>query len=877
MRLLSYLRDFFSNRGGLDGELDEELRSHIARHADDLERSGLSRAEAERRARIAFGSTEKTKEAVRETRPGAFLDTLGKDIRFAVRMLQKNPGFTTVAVFTLALGIGANTAIFSVIDTVLLRPLPYSDPSSLVWAGERFPVVHGAADVISPDFLAWQQHNQVFDQIEAFAGSSGANLTAAGEPARVDVTDVTPGLFSMLGVKPLIGRTFLPDEGRLATNHVALISESLWRSRFGADPQISGKTIRLDDALFTIAGVIPGTLRYPGGDVWTPLALDDDVFTPQSPHWRALIVVGRLKRGMDPTQAQSDLQIITGRIHKEFPPEAAGFLANSRVEVAPLHTLLVQNVRSLLWILLAAVAFILLIACANVANLLLAHGVIRSREMAVRAALGASRWRLIRQMFTEAFLLALAGGALGLLIGLWSTKELQQLIPSDLPSEIHLDPRILSFCCLVTVIVVLAFGLLPALIASRPYVNEALKAGTAQHSATPAARRLRALLCAAEIALSLILLIGAGLLARSFLRISEVALGFEPHNLLLATVQRPVGADHHSQQYAGFFQDALQRMKALPGVTDAALTTNIPLRIPNGAGGIVTVQGAPSVHVQPSIFFSSISPGYFRTMNIRLLQGRDFRDGDTADAPGTVIINSTLAQIVFGKRDPIGQRVSFGPPPETWSEIIGVVSDKIGSSLEQAPVPEVFNPYLQEPSFSMTLALRTHDHPESLGASVRAVVEEIDKNQPVSELTTMDDIIAKTVAPRRFKMQLLGLFAMLALVLAGVGIYGLMSYNVQQRTHEIGVRNALGASREDILGLIIAQGFRLTVFGVLAGIAGALALTRYMASLLFGVNERDPFTFAAVVFVLSAVALVACYIPARRAATVDPMVALRHE
>lgn len=881
MSVLTYLRSLGSTlfrRHDPDNELDEEFRMHIARQTEDLERSGLPRAEAERQARMAFGSYEKAKENCREQRAGFWLETVWQDLRFGLRMLRKSPGFTAVAVLTLALGIGANTAIFSVIDTVLLRPLAYANPSSLVWAAERFPSSHAPSAVISPDFTAWVGHNQVFEQIGGFATGSGGNLSGSGEPVRVDITNVTTSLFPMLGINPIVGRTFLPEEGQQAKDHVALLSESLWRSRFSADPQIMGKTIHLDDKAYLVVGVLPGALRYPGGDLWTPLALDSDVFSAHSPRWRALTVVARLRAGVQIAQAQSELQLITRRMDREYPPKAAPFRSNVRVEVMPLHSLLVQNVRSLLLILLGAVAFILLIACANVANLLLSRGVVRGREMAVRAALGASRSRLIRQMLTEASLLAMAGALLGLIFGLWATKILQQLIPSNLPSEIRLDPLLLSFCAAITVLVILAFGFLPAAIASRRYVHEALKVGGSQQGAAPGAPHLRALLSAGQIALSLILLIGAGLLARSFFLLSEVKLGFNPHGLLVATVQRPVTADPHSSQYSAFFQDTLQRVKALPGVKDAALTTHYPLRIPNAvATGVLFIQGSEGVRVQSPISIASVSADYFRATGIRLIKGRVFGDSDTAAAPRGVILNDSLARIVFGERDPLGQHISFDPPPTSWMEVVGVVSDTIGSSLEQAPMPEAFTPYLQDPSFLMSFVLRAQNDPATLASAVRAAVESVDKDQPLSELTTMDAVLAKSVAPQRFRMFLLGLFALLALALAVVGTYGVTSYGVEQRTHEIGVRTALGARRSDILRLVVVQGLRITAFGVIAGIVGALALTRFMANLLYGISATDPLTFAAEALLLFAAALSACYVPARRATKVDPMIALRSE
>lgn len=881
MSPFSYLRELvscLSHRAQTDAGLDEEFLAHIQRHADDLEHSGLPRPEAERQARIAFGSHAKAKEQCREQLPTFHLESLWRDILFALRILRKSPGFPVVAILTLALGIGANTAIFSVIDTVLLRPLPYRDPSSLVWVAERFPAAHGPSAVISPDFIAWHDHNMVFAEIGAFTGDS-ANLTQAGEPSRVNITTVTPNFFSLLGVNPILGRAFLASESREANSQVALLNQSLWRGRFGADPHIVGKTIRLDGRPFTVLGVMPANLRYPDADIWTPLALDTEMFSAHSPRWSILTVIARLKPGISVPQAQSDLQLVTQQMDKEYPPEAAPFRANEHVEILPLRSLLVQNVRPLLLVLLTAVAFILLIACANVANLLLSHHVVRAREMAVRVALGASRSRLVRQMLTESFVLALAGVAVGLIIGIWATKVLQPLIPSELPSNVQLDPRILAFCLAITFVVVLAFSLFPSIIASRPHVHEALKTGATQSGSSYGAHRLRAFLSAAQIALSLVLLVGASLLARSFIHLTEVNLGFDPHGVLVASVQRPLtGANFDSPQHALFFQNALEQMKHLPGVTDAALTTHYPVSVPNNATSVIGLQqGSDRIRMQSPVSLGSISSSYFHVMRIPLLKGRFFGDHDMSDTPRVVILNNSLAQTLFGSRNPLGQHISFGPPPDSWFEVVGVVSDTAGSSLEQGTMMEIFIPYQQQPSFHMTFIVRTANDPALLANAVRATVESVDKNQPLSQLSTMDDIISRSIAPRRFRMLLLGLFALLALTLASVGIYGVMFYNVEQRTHEIGVRTALGAARGDILRLIVAQGLGITLLGVLAGVIGALVLTRFMASLLYSVSATDPLTFILVPLVLATAALAACYIPARSAAKLDPMDALRTE
>lgn len=562
---------------------------------------------------------------------------------------------------------------------------------------------------------------------------------------------------------------------------------------------------------------------------------------------------------------------------REYPPQAAPFRAHERVEVVLLHDLFVQNVRSLLLTLLGAAGFVLLIACANVANLLLSRGLVRGKEMAVRAALGARRLRLIRQLLTEGFLLAATGGVLGCLAGLWGTKILEQLIPSNLPADIHLDLRILTFSAAIAVLAILVFAFLPALVASRTDLSEALKEGALSAGTNPATRGLRSLMSAGEIALSLILLVGAGLMARSFLRLIEVELGFDPHGLLIATVERPLTISFDSQKHAAFFQDALQRIRNLPGVKEAALTTHYPLGPFRNATTMINVQGAENVRPPQPISITAISADYFRVMRARLLKGRVFGEGDTLGAQGVVIVNESLARILFKARDPLGQHISFGPPPAPWMEVAGVVADMRGSALEQEPGPEIFVPYPQQPSFSMTFVLRTDLNPQTLAGAVRRAVENVDKNQPLSETRTVDEVVANSVAPRRFRMLLIGQFALLALALAAVGIYGVVAYSCSRRTHEFAIRLALGAERRDILKLVVRQGLLLALSGVGIGVLGAFALTRFIASLLYGVKPTDPRTFVGVSLLLIAVALLASYLPARRATKVDPIVALRYE
>ncbi|PYT76513.1 MAG: hypothetical protein DMG40_26020 [Acidobacteria bacterium] len=853
-------------------ELDADIREHIERETQDNIERGMSPEEARYAAMRKFGNVMRVKEETREVWCSTWLDELWQDLRFGLRMLRKSPAFAAIAVLTLALGIGTNTAIFSVVDAVLLRPLPYNDPSRLVWATEHFGF--GPSTVVSADFPAWKERNHVFEQIGASGGTGGANLTGAGEPTRVTVNNVTTGFFSMLGVEPIVGRAFLPSEGKKGQEHVALLNEDLWRSRFGADTRIVSKAIQLDGTTHTVVGVMPASLRYPRADVWTPLALDDEIFSPHSPRWMMLAVIGRLKPRMEMRQAQSDLQLLTQAMNKQYPPQASRFREHVAVEVISLHEVLVHNVRSLLMILLGATGFVLLIACANVSNLLLSRGVARGREIAVRVALGAGRLRLVRQLLTEGLLLVVIGALLGSVTGLWATKILKELIPAGLPADMHLDQRIFAFSAVISAVALLIFGLVPAFIASRTDVNETLKEGGVHLSAISGTHRLRGLMAAGEIALSLILLIGAGLLSRSFLRLMEVPLGFDPNHLLIATVARPLTVDFNSQLHAAFFRDSLQRIRSLPGVTQAALTERYPLGPFRNATRIVHVQGAEDFRPMQPVSVTAISPDYFHLIGVRLLSGRTFSEGDVADTQRVAVLNQRLAHMIFGDRNALGQHIGFGPPPAPWSEIVGIVADMREDAIEREPAPELFVPYTQHPSFVMSLMLRADSNPEALASAVRSAVASVDKNQPVSEIMTMDEVLANSVAPRRFRALLLGLFAALALLLAAIGIYGVIAYSCSLRTCEFGIRIALGADRTDILKLVIRQGFGLTVIGLGAGIAGAIGLTRYLSSLLYEVKPTDPLTFVAVSLILSAVALVACYIPARRVAEVDPMVAL---
>ena len=856
-------------------EMNEEIQSHLEMAVRDRMDRGEAAAEARAAAHREFGNAAVVREVTRDQWGWTRLENLCRDLHGGLRLLYKSPGFTVVAILTLALGIGANTAIFGVVDAVLLRPLPFRNSSRLVWATERFAFNHGSAGVISPDFTAWQEHNRVFEEIGASSGGVGANLTGVGQAARVSITNVTVSFFPMLGVRPILGRLFAPQEGRLGREHVALLSETLWRNQFGADSRVLGRTIQLDGAGYTVVGVMPASLR-PSADLWTPFAINEARFSPQSPAWAILTVVGRLKPHVDIAKAQSDLLVITHQMDNQYPPQAVTFRAQETVEVIPLQEFLVHNVRPLLLLLLGATGLVLLIACVNVANLLLCRSAGRAREMAVRASLGAGRGRLVRQSLTEDLLLAATGGGFGGLVGFWGTTILRQLIPPTISVDIHLDLRSLAFSTAISALAVLVFGLGPALTASRTDFCEALKDGPLRLGAGRTARRLRTLLCASEIALSLVLLVGASLLARSLLRLSEVPLGFDPHGLLISTVQRPLTLSNPAE-YPGFFQNALERIQSLPTVEDAALISQYPFGPPHNGSLRLNIQGAEQVSPPQGFRVTDISAGYFRTMRTRLLKGRVFGDADTGDAQPVVIMNEVLARMIFNDRNPIGRQVSFIPSAKTWMTVVGVVSAVRSDSLEEEPGPEMFLPYLQEPSFSMTFVLRTESDPHMLAGTVREVIHQMDKNQPVTDVATLDDVIAATIAPRRFNAMLLGIFAALALILTAVGIYGVVAYSCSQRTHEFGLRIALGAARRQVLRMLLSESARMALGGAAIGLVAALGLTRLMSSMVYGISAHDPLTLIAVALLLLLVALVGAYIPARRAMRVDPMVALRHE
>jgi putative ABC transport system permease protein len=819
------------------------------------------------------------------------MGVLLQDLRYGVRMLMKRPGFTLVAVLTLALGIGANTAIFSVVNAVVLRPLPYAEPDRLVQVWETMPG-NDKRWVAPGNFIDWQNQNQVFEQIAGYSNAN-LNLTGEGEPERLTGAAVTDNLFATLGVQAARGRTFLPEDIQRAGGRVVILSDALWQRHFGADQNILGKNLTLDDKSYTVVGVMPAGFAFPAqSEIWVP----GDRGSAVSPSLAAQFpesklgsdrdihiysVVARLKSGVSIQQAQSEMSAIAGRLSEAYKETNNGLGVN----VIRLHQQIVGGVQSILFILLGAVAFVLLIACTNVANLLLAHATQRERELAIRLALGAGRFRLIRQMLTESMLLSLTGGTIGLLLAMWGVDLFVGLSPGDIPrlGEVGVDGRLLGFTLLISLVTGVAFGLLPALQATRLDPQHSLKEGGTKATEGRRSRRARNLLVISEIALAQVLLVGAGLLIMSFLRLQAVDPGFNPSQLLTARLSLSVTKYSDQQKKIAFYNQVLERLQAIPGVRSVALVMNLPLSGSNmNRGFLVEGRPEPKPDENVTVDYQVISPGYFSTMEIPVVRGRSFTERDTDAAPRVVIINEIMARKYFPGVDPIGKRIAFGEASkeESWRTIVGIAGNVRHAGINEPAFPGAYTPYAQDrESWSrMSLVVRASGGDAAgLASAVRKEILAVDPQQPVSNVQTMEQLMAASITRPRFIMLLLGLLAAIALALATVGIYGLMSYSITERTHEIGIRMALGAQGRDVLKMVVGQGLKLIAIGLVIGVAGAFALTRLMSSLLFGVSAFDPLTFMAVSTLLAAAGLLACYIPARRATKVDPMVALRYE
>jgi len=818
-----------------------------------------------------------------------------QDTRYGARMLRKSPGLTLVAVLSLALGIGAISTIFSFVNGILLRPLPYPHSERLVQLDET-SVKQGIAsmNVSYANFLDWRARNQSFEDIACYdsGGFAMAGGVAGGstDPEQIKGAFVNQGMFEILGVAPILGRTFTADEDQPDHDLVVILSYGLWQRRYGGDPNILGQTLTMNNRRRVVIGVMPKGFQFPDvADAWAPLALTAKIYTRND---HGINAMARLKPGVTLAQAQAEMTGIAANIEAENPVTNEGFGVN----VIDLRANLVGDYKKALLILLGVVGFVLLIACVNVANLLLARATARQKEIAIRAALGANRKRIFRQLLTESLLLGLIGGALGLVLALWGMDLLLAAIPIDIPfwMKFDLDWRVLGFTATCAVLTGLVFGTAPAIEASNPDLNETLKEG-GRSSSGSGRGRLRSLLVVAEIALSLVLLVGAGLMMRSFISLHNVNAGINPEGVLTFNISLPGDKYRKVENRIAFFSQLLDRVGSLPGVQAAGSNSGLPLA-GNNWGRSLTVEGFPvlSVGQAPMINHCVISPGYFKAMGIPILRGRDFDERDTTqDAPqlavrgdvlnlgstGVTIIDERLAREYWPDEDPIGKRIRFGPPEdnEPWHTIVGVVGEVKHERLDASTRKTVYLPFAQMPIGRSSLAIKTSGRPESLIAAVRAQIKELDRDLPMTRVMPMTEVVARSVWQPRLYTALFGVFAAVALILATVGIYGVMSYAVTQRTREIGLRMALGAERKDVLKLVVGQGVVLAGFGVGTGLVAAVGLTRLMSSLLFGVTATDPITFAAVSVVLTGVALGACFVPARRAAKVDPMVALRYE
>jgi predicted permease len=878
---LRQLRAWFMRIAGLfgqeqqDRELAEELESHLQLHIDDNVRAGMKPEEARRQAILKLGGVTQTAEEYRRRRGIPMLEDFWNDLRYGARGLLRQRAFTVVALLTLALGIGANTAIFSIVNGVLLRPLPFPDADRVLILYETIKGV-GVTAISVPNLRDWQQQNTVFEAIAAYERTA-FSLENGDGAERLRGLRVEASYFDVLGIKPLIGRTFLKGEDEAGKERVVVLSYPVWRDRFASDAGVLNKTIQVNGQKYSVIGVMPPALSATlHAQIWSPLVFPEGEKTARGAH--DYFALGRLKPGVSLEHARQQMNVIAARLEQQYPNVQSGRGA----EFSKYEEEIIGNVRRPLLILMAAVAFVLLIACTNVANLLLARAANRQREIALRIGLGASRLRLLRQFITEGVLLAVVGEAIGIAVAWAGLRLFANLAFMFLPrsKEITLDLRVLGFTVLISLLTGIIFGVTPAAQALRTNVQDALKDGGKGSAQGFGGSWLRNLLVVAEVAATFTLLIGAGLLVKSFARLQSVDPGVKPDNVLTAKISPAQERYSDANSIVRFHKEVLERVTALPGVEAAGISSHLPVE-EFGTNGFVAVEGKTyPTGQEPLVELRVVSPDYFRVMGISLLRGRLFSDRDPKDAPPGVVINETMAQTIWPGEDPIGKRVSGKPLWQGWVPVIGVVADMKNMGLTQPPSPEFYFDYMRAgPGLlsNVTLAVRSSLDPGVLAAAMQREVKAVDPSQPIYDVRTMHAVLNDTVADRRLSMTLIGAFAALALVLAVVGIYGVMSYTVARQTRDIGIRLALGAQKTDIHKLVLGRGAMLAVAGIVIGLAISFWLTRLMAGLLFNVSTTDPATFVAISMLLLAVAILACYIPARKAVKVDPLIALRYE
>jgi putative ABC transport system permease protein len=863
----------------VESEMEDELTFHCERQIDKYLKAGMDRDDALRRVRMEFGGLEQVKEGCRDARGVSLLESLAKDLRYGWRTLLKSPGFAAAALFTLALGIGANTAVFSVVYGILLRPLPFRDVSHLILLNETTPQV-GDVSVSYPNFQDWRKQSRTLTEMAAVTGVA-FNMAGGSHPENIRGLAVSPNFLPMLGVRPVIGRGFTADEEKAGAAPVVLLSYALWQSHFGANREVIGQTIRLDSQTVTIVGVLPPDFRWmEPSDVMEPIgvwATHNDSATIREDRGD-LLVAGRLAPGAVMEQARAEMDAIAAGLARAYPEANA----RSGINLRPLRDVFSGDMRPPMLVLLGAAVFVLLVACANVANLFLMRGAVRGREMALRIAIGASRGRIIRQMLTESLLVALLGGVAGVCLALAGIPSIERLIPPDTlaGASVGMNVAVLLFSAGLVVLSMLVSGLGPAWHSTRGHVQSELKEGS---KATSAARnRWRGVLATSEVALALVLLVGAGLMMKSLYRLLSVDSGFRSEHVLKLEMDLRTSQYEKDPAVIAFWQEMLDRVRTLPGVESAAVGTAIPLT-DNHSRTDITVEGMPlpkpGSYLHPDIHI--VSPDYEKTLGIRVLRGRGFTRADQEHLPRVAMVNATAAQRLSAGADPIGKRFAFGhdSPGTTpaWVTIVGVVADTKMYGLANPARLEVYVPFRQAPSNRMALMVKSGQEPSGLVSAIRGVVSSIDKDQPIFRIATMQEVVNASVSTRRITLLLLGLFSGLALVLAAIGIYGVISYSVAQRSREIGIRMALGAQRGDVMRLVLTQGGRISAAGIVLGSVAALGLTRVLAKLLYSVSAVDTETFAVVASVLALITMVASYIPARRTLRVDPLLALRQE
>jgi predicted permease len=897
MSLLDRMRSVFSGRSELarmEREIEEEVRVHIQNRADDLQRRGLTRDEAQRGAQIEFGSRERFKEEIRETRAGYQMEHLVADTRFGVRMLRKAPGFAAIAVLTLALGIGATTAVFSVVHTILIKPLPYAAPDRIVMVWWNAPISLQQVDEFpwSPrEFNFFSKSLKTVESLGAFK-SDFFNISSLNEPFRTDGLRATEGFFSSLGIAPELGRGFASDEYKPGHEHEVLLSDHLWRERFGGDSDIVGHTVDMNGESYSVVGVMPQGFTFPHAeempadmsfaskvDLWVPLSIPTE-YPIGGPN--ELAVVARMVSGVTPKEVEAEIRVAAAQMEKEF----AGMKGWLNPNVVPLTRQVVGDARRPLFLLLAAVAVVLVIASANVASLLLTRSLGRRHELTLRAALGAGRARLIRQLLTESLLLAGMGGCGGIVVAELGIRAARIFGPTNIPrlAEVHLDAMVLVFAIGVSIATGICFGLMPALLTSRASLAQSLNEGRRQTAGSAVRPRMRDAILVLQVALALVLVISAGLLVRTLYRMIGSDSGFSAEHVLTFQLSLPSPKYKETDRMEQLYERALLNLKSAPGVQAAAIVSEVPL---GGAtdGTVIRVPDHPGEpgKTHPYANYSFASAGYFSVIGTPLLRGRDFQDADTLHAAPVAIINAVMAKKYWPGEDALGRQVGVGLPRWPTRTIVGIIADIKHGSLREQPDPEMYVPYTQNeikvwPSMqTMQVALRAQGDAAALAAAAREAIKAADPDLPLGKIATMDVLVGESMAQSRFSALLVGSFGGLALLLAMIGMYGAISYSVAQRTQEIGIRMALGAERGAVFGMVVGEGVRLAALGIALGLVAAFGVTRVLASFLYGIQPTDPLTFGVVSVLLGVVALLACYVPAHRAMRVDPMEALRHE